>query len=361
MQQTIEGTANDLRLTMDAPRQDSHSRYAVLDGWRGISILFVLATHMLPLGPHGWGNSFLGVVGMSLFFTLSGFLITSTLLERPDIPSFLIRRGCRILPLAVLYATVALLLQGSEPAYYLPHYLFVTNYDGPHTTRLTSHFWSLCVEVHFYIFVALLVLFGGRRPLLLLPLVGVIITAFRVAHGAYVSVETHSRVDEILAGASLALVHAGRLAPGVKGLLTRAPQVLLAALLVLSSYPDLPAMNYLRPYCAAALVGSTLWRPANGLSRTLSCAPLRYIATISYALYVVHKVTMFGWLGTGLWPVRYLVKRPISFVVTFALAHLSTFHYERWWIDLGKRLTTGGTRRFPEAESATVASATTTL
>src|ERR1700759_4126058 len=89
----------------DRPRDTR--KIPVLDGWRGISILSVLATHMLPLGPGGWGNRFIGQVGMSLFFTLSGFLITGSLLERLDVVGFFIRRACRILPLAFAYATVA--------------------------------------------------------------------------------------------------------------------------------------------------------------------------------------------------------------------------------------------------------------
>ncbi|RZA12642.1 MAG: acyltransferase, partial [Proteobacteria bacterium] len=56
------------------------NRLEILDGWRGLSILFVMASHMLPLGPKVWElNVAAGSIGMSLFFTLSGFLITSTL------------------------------------------------------------------------------------------------------------------------------------------------------------------------------------------------------------------------------------------------------------------------------------------
>ena len=70
---------------------------AVLDGWRGISILFVLAAHLLPLGPKTWKlNSMAGPMGMALFFTLSGFLITRFLLDNVRVTDFLIRRLCRI-------------------------------------------------------------------------------------------------------------------------------------------------------------------------------------------------------------------------------------------------------------------------
>ncbi len=64
-----------------SPGEHAHAaRLGSLDGWRAISILGVLAAHMLPLGPSRWGlNALAGDAGMSLFFTLSGFLIASTL------------------------------------------------------------------------------------------------------------------------------------------------------------------------------------------------------------------------------------------------------------------------------------------
>ncbi|MGB1648440.1 MAG: acyltransferase family protein [Cycloclasticus sp.] len=56
-------------------RETSTENYFhVLDGWRGLSILFVLATHLLPMGPKVLRlNETSGPIGMALFFTLSGF------------------------------------------------------------------------------------------------------------------------------------------------------------------------------------------------------------------------------------------------------------------------------------------------
>jgi hypothetical protein len=55
---------------------------------------------------------------------------------------------------------------------------------------------------------------------------------------------------------------------------------------------------------------------------------------------VIHPLTMLGWLGSGGALEKYL-KRPICFVLTFDLAHLSTFRYKRRWIALDKRLSCG--------------------
>ena len=65
---------------------------------------------------------------------------------------------------------------------------------------------------------------------------------------------------------------------------------------------------------------------------------LAYIATISYALYIIHGGLEHTWLGDGEKIIKY-VKRPLLFAATFLLAHLSTFYFEKYWIDLGKKLT----------------------
>jgi len=54
---------------------------------------------------------------------------------------------------------------------------------------------------------------------------------------------------------------------------------------------------------------------------------------------VIHPATARGWLeGSGLID-KYLIKRPVSFALTFALAHLSTFYWERPWTRLAKEFT----------------------
>ena len=118
----------------------------------------------------------------------------------------------------------------------------------------------------------------------------------------------------------------------------------MIALLALASHPSSGFVNYLRPYIAAALVGITLFDPPAWIAAVLRGRKLHYIATVSFALYVIHHLFMFTWLLEGDRWIRYL-KRPLLFALTFALAHLSTFYYEQRWIEFGKRLSDKLTQR----------------
>jgi peptidoglycan/LPS O-acetylase OafA/YrhL len=300
-----------------------------LDGWRAISILAVLACHLLPLGPKSWQlNDAAGLFGMAVFFCLSGFLITSFLLERPDVRAFLVRRLCRILPLAWLAIPIALLCTHAPRNLYIPQLLFFANYPPFWLTPITAHFWSLCVEVQFYAAVALVVAALGRRGLYLLPVMCVAVTATRIATGNIASIVTYARADEIFAGATLALIYS----TPHRRWLERIPTSLMLVIFAISTLYISGPLGYLRPYLAAAVVGSTLARAP----RFLTIRPLAYIAEVSYALYVWHPLIADTWLGSGGTIVKYL-KRPLLFAAVFATAHASTFWYEKRWIALGRR------------------------
>ena len=285
---------------MTSTRSPDAGRLDVLDGWRGISILLVMAAHLLPLSPKAWQfNEMVAPMGMALFFTLSGFLITRFLLEHDSVTDFLIRRFFRIIPLAWLAMAAALLMAQAPREAILPHFLFYANLPPGYLTDVASHLWSLCVEMQFYIGIALLVVSFGKRGLYLLPLICVAVTLHRVASGATVDIVTWRRVDEILAGALLAMTFSGRFGAAGPRLIGRLNAYVLIVLLALSAHPRLPYLNYLRPYIAALLVGVTLFAPPPRLASLLKTRTLAYIAWISYALYVTHHLLMHTWLGSG--------------------------------------------------------------
>lgn len=314
------------------------SRFQVLDGWRGVSILFVLAGHLLPLGPQSWQmNAAVAGAGMALFFILSGFLITNMLLRDQNIGHFLIKRFLRIVPLAWLCLLITLILTSANKELFIPHLLFYANWEPIALTAETSHYWSLCVEVQFYILIAILVSVFKSRAIMFLPILCVAVTANRYFNGVEMAINTYYRLDEILAGCILALLY--NYADSVKRFISLLNPIYMLPLLVLSAHPDGGVMNYLRPYIAMLLIGSTLFNIKLVWGhRWLTNSILAYIATISYALYVIHGGLEHTWLGDGEKIIKY-VKRPLLFVATFLLAHLSTFYFEKYWINLGKKLT----------------------
>ncbi len=316
-------------------------RYQVLDGWRGFSILCVLAAHLLPLGPKSWQlNSMVGPLGMSLFFVLSGFLITNFLIKKPTVTDFLVRRFFRILPLVWLYLLIVLPILDVETDAYLPHFLFYVN--TPPIEFLvkhgTGHLWSLCIEVQFYIGVAVLYALMKERGLLLLPVICIAITCYRIANGVHISIVTPFRIDEILTGCILALAYSNKLGKSIPELLRYLNPYWLLALLLVACHPDGGFMNYLRPYLAALLIGVTLYQKDLKINHYLSIKALIYIAGISYALYVIHPILLQTWLASGDDKIITYLKRPLLFIVLFLAAHVSTFYYEKYWISLGKTI-----------------------
>lgn len=336
-------------LTTDAVREPayiapvesrSENRLNVLDGWRALSILMVLAAHLFPLGPKAFKlNEPVAAGGMAIFFTLSGFLITRFLLDRPEPVSFLIRRLLRILPLAWL---AMLALYFSSPPGSLD--LLAANlgfYANIPPARLFfggEHLWSLCVEMHFYVGVALLVALLGRRGLLLLPVISIAVTAARIFAGATISITTWHRLDEILAGAVIALIYSNSFGELPARLLRQCNFYICALLAATCTYFLYEPIGYARPYAIALMIGATLWQAPKWVRLILESRIAAYIATISYSLYVFHGMLSHTWLGTGDTFEKY-AKRPLLLGITWVMAHLSTFYYEKRFIDLGRRLT----------------------
>lgn len=308
------------------------TRIPILDGWRAISILLVLAGHLLPLGPAWMGlNSLAGAAGMAIFFCLSGFLIVTFLYQGMAVGDFLRRRLARIVPLAWVAILVLALWQGATAEQIARNLLFVSNLPPAHLIKHGEHLWSLAVEMQFYLIAALLVWLFGRRGMWAIPILCIAVTTARLIDGETISIVTWHRVDEILAGGVLALLYAH----GRHAVLRHYPWWLSVLVLLVCSHPSTGSLQYLRPYAAAAMIGTTIvWVPTL-LGRALESAPMSYVASISYALYVIHAILAGTWLGTGETFEKYL-KRPLLFAATFALAHLSTNYLEKPFQKLGR-------------------------
>jgi peptidoglycan/LPS O-acetylase OafA/YrhL len=208
-----------------------------MDMLRGIAILLVLGRHYVVapenvgvIQPFASAWTTIGWAGVDLFFVLSGFLVSGLIFAeyrqrtKVDIRRFVIRRGFKIWPPYLVYiAIVAVWLswlrsQGSAPAVWSelwPNVFHVQNYF--HTPRV--HTWSLAVEEHFYLAVALVfywVLGRANAAVMLRRLPTFVITCLvgvaAMRHIAFLRegaenlnlYATHLRIDGLLIGTLLA-------------------------------------------------------------------------------------------------------------------------------------------------------------
>lgn len=176
-----------------------------LDGLRAISILLVVVSHVSINIFHDYSASFtrslsiiqvlflLGHLGVTVFFVISGFLITTLLLKEENISlrKFYFRRTLRIFPPYYFYLFVILILglagsitiswQNTIAAFtYTRNYIF--NEAAPDAWFL-AHTWSLCVEEQFYlIFPVTLALLGRRWGFSVVALVFFLCPVLRLAY-----------------------------------------------------------------------------------------------------------------------------------------------------------------------------------
>lgn len=310
--------------------EEKTRRLGELDGLRALSILLVVAGHLLPLGPKVLEiNAAVATAGMSIFFSLSGFLIASTLFRNPDVFDFLVRRGARILPLFYAYILVVFILLDGNIQALLWSSIFAINYETQYLSHSRGHLWSLCVEIHFYLAIAGAVALFGRKAIWLVWPTALAVMSLRVNAGSFISLNTHLRVDDILAGAAVATLHSRESWQARRFGVLMIPVGL--GLLFLTCWPLAGPLQYARPWVSALLLAFTIWSIDGPILFCLRSTAARYIAEISYALYIVHPLTAYGWMNEGSASVRYLVKRPISFLLMFGLAHASTFYWEKPW------------------------------
>lgn len=305
--------------------QGSTLRYRPeLDGIRGLAILLVLAQHInLP------SSTLAGMVGVNLFFVLSGFLITSLLISeqdrtgRIDLRRFYERRVRRLIPalVAVLIATgVLMAIAGSLHDYvsaaavsffYISDIAKAIGYD----LGYVGHTWSLAVEEQFYLLWPALLIFAPRKWLAPLAIIGIIgavaLQLFLVPTDVLAHFRPDVRADAILWGCLIALIPVAvpRWAAAASGI----------ALLVVS-------FTFVWPYAIglSSVLSAVFIAGAATLAPVLSARPLVRIGQISYGMYLWHA------LPVGLFEQQTLAGNVYAMaavvVITIALALLS----EKW-------------------------------
>jgi peptidoglycan/LPS O-acetylase OafA/YrhL len=334
-----------------------------LDGLRGLAVGAVVLFHL------GFGGVTGGYLGVSLFFTLSGVLIGSLVLNevvttgRFSLRRFWLRRARRLLPPAL--ATLVLIaiarhvsttLQATSGGDVVAAGLNVANWhflaEGASYGELFGgpsavlHFWSLAIEEQFYLAAGVLsVLLAARasRPIRTVGVVAAAVAAcsFATPFVLDLSVDrvyygTDTRAGELMIGVAAAAVFASEqrrrliLRHGSRIARMAALALVMTLALWAAATPGTDALrNGLLPLTAllsiAVISGALL--PVGPVSEIAALAPLRWLGRISYAVYLIH------------WPVivfanevtddRSLLRAAVLVAISVALAQFSAVFVER--------------------------------
>lgn len=358
-----DSNAKELRVALVIPS---------LDGIRAVSFLMVFLAHVgMPGIPGGFG--------VTVFFFLSGYLIT-TLLRREAERSgsvsfrlFYLRRVVRILPpfYLILGLALALALLDVLPPYftwgafaaqafhYSNYWVISHGWDG--LLGGTGVYWSLAVEEHFYLlFPALyaLMLRAGlsrraQHGVLMLLCALVMLRRCWIVFGLheigdYTYIASDARFDSMLFGCALAVwgnpaLDFGRdeqkpsgkaLAAGLGGLL----------LLLLSFAVRNPAFRESIRYTLQGIGLYPLFflavrHPQMALMRLLNWRPVRFVGTLSYSLYLLHQIVIYA-VDRKLHMLPHFAQAVLSLALSFGLSILVWRLVEQPCAKLRSRLTT---------------------
>ena len=309
-------------------------RLTGLDGIRAISILMVIAYHLNePRFPHG-------EFGVTVFFVLSGFLITHLLCVeeqragRISILSFYWRRAFRILPPAWTYLIAVIPLVGVSAT--VPAILFVANFTGHNPS--VGHYWTLSVEEQFYLAwptlfwmlrsnrnrllsVAAMLVAGFFWPDVVLkfgiPQRGLIATSLILLRGHY----------PILVGCCLALATQLRWLPRASLWMP-----LLGLGWILAGFTGrLP--EFAAPLLSFGVAPVLHW--AVSRQSLLDWPPLVWIGKLSYSLYLWQQLFCYQS------PLAVLGRFPYNVLASFAMAAFSYYCIEQPALRIRERVAVG--------------------
>jgi peptidoglycan/LPS O-acetylase OafA/YrhL len=342
----------------------SHDQIPPLDGLRGIAVGLVLEAHL------GFWRIVPGGLGVTLFFFISGLLITRQLLAeraatgRIALGAFWIRRALRLYPALLVMVVLgggAFALAGGRvtPGDALAALLYLSNYHLlgggfrsflPHIYHPFSVLWSLAVEEHFYLVFPVLVawLAADRRRFALLLVAGIVVVALWRLHvqatwpgDAELRIDrgTDTRADAILFGALLATWLGCGTPPGWllgRGAFAAGIGLVLAGLLLRDpAFRETHRYTMVSAGCFLATAPLLFGPHLGGLRAMLSRPEMRRLGRWSYSLYLWHWVALVlvsmrlparVWVpaADGHFPrLWYVTVMPALYILSFAAAVLS--------------------------------------
>jgi len=296
-----------------AVRADSQSAKHIpaLDGLRAVAILLVVASHLWRGGPIPGG------LGVTLFFFLSGFLITGLLIDemqrtgRIRLSAFYIRRFRRLMPamaamVLVICAIYALWLgewSGGEmfaALFYLMNYYEIFHVAlGLAMSVEIGTLWSLAIEEHFYLLFPLVMAlawkFGRRLFYVLIAIcLAVLLWRYYLASSGWYEARTYmgtdTRIDSILFGCLLTI--ALRLGFNLDFLASKkallGAAVVLAVTLLIRNPLFRETLRYSMQGLAFVPLFCFILFKRSFLAAVLETAPMVWLGKISYSLYLWH-------------------------------------------------------------------------
>lgn len=334
-----------------------------LDGLRAVSILLVLISH-------AWlGHIVPGGLGVTIFFFISGFIITTLMINEYEtdnsisIKNFYIRRFFRIIPAMLVYVVISifflLLINGavnlSELSavvlFYSNYYSITPGFSGGAFPSPLSILWSLAVEEHYYfIFPFVFALLAGswRRFVVYLCLVACVILLWRLYLVYGIGLDslpyyrvykaTDTRFDSILYGAILAIgIRRERVFIFLNNNISFAVGVVLILFSLLfrdESFRE--SFRYSIQGVALFFLFVPLVFSSGVVSGMLKTSFFRFVGKISYSLYLYHWLA-FGLVNNYLGDEPLLTRIAVLFALSFALAYLSYKYIESPMLQFRKK------------------------
>jgi peptidoglycan/LPS O-acetylase OafA/YrhL len=343
------------------------SRIPSLDGLRALSIFLVVALHTIQhfsLTHHVsliWYAIFDGGTGVFIFFVISGYLITSLLLNEQQkrgsisMRGFYLRRAMRILPPLYAYIGVLLLLGWAgrlalNRVDILSALFFVHNYVHAGMWAV-EHFWSLSIEEQFYLVWPVILLYCLRKPghagrfaaakialavIAISPVVRVL--SFRL-HNPYIhnGAGFHMRADSLMYGCVFALLQGTPVFERVYAAVTKywwiPPAVIFLSDCIGARFQNYWQFPFGYTICGAAIAFFLLWcvrNPASAVGRLLNARPIVHIGALSYSIYLWQTIFLHenntAIFGSSL---RLLTIFPFSWLAILVVAELSFYLVEQ--------------------------------
>ena len=339
-----------------------------LDGVRAIAALMVMFFHFFQSISTTDSKlliiqkiAIFGQTGVSLFFVLSGFLITRILIATKKshdyFYNFYVRRILRIFPLyylfLIIYFFIMPLLFNNSIAdfrYQIYHWVYLQDFAMTFNWPLTGpeHFWSLAVEEHFYLFWPFLIYYLNKQKITISVLILVIMSLFVRIYLTNLKLEvyyfTFSRMDELAIGALLAILEVDNQLTNKNSnkfsllfILLIIPTIIIWVNNNSSGNSTLQIFKFiLLSLIYFSLIGYIITVNGNNIfKRLFQAKPFLFTGKISYGLYVYHPLCY--WLFNHFFETRYIILNFIGcFISAYATAAISYYLFESQFLNLKK-------------------------